>query len=228
MQRARYTTTCAFTVFVAILLTTACSRQDAARTANDTIPVPGDASQSTTQEASARSVTVGSFAVKVPAEWNSFSADEAAALRQEFTAQSEEIYRQFSGADDPTKTVDVAAFHIAGGAGSFVVVSFTVPKTSDLIPLLKSQVADKMAWGVREGYIREYLGLVTVDDENFSGFYTKVVGTGGGLELSGGLEHKKLASTIIQLTLLCPQDWDEAKATTTLSSILDSVVLQQK
>jgi hypothetical protein len=124
--------------------------------------------------------------------------------------------------------VDVVGFHVAGSAGSFVLASFTVPKTADLIPLLKSQVEDKMAWGVREGYIRKYLGLVAVDDENFSGFYTKDIGTGGGLELSGALEHKALPSTIIQLLLLCPQDWDEAKATAALSSILDSVVLQQK
>lgn len=177
----------------------------------------------------ARNVTVGAFTVKVPTEWKSFSASEAAELHRQYMAQSKEIYRQFSGSSgDPSKSVDVVAFHIANDAGTFAIVSFTVPPQSDLISLLKGQVEDKMAWGVREGYIRKYLGIVPVDDEQFSGFYTKAIGNSGGLEISGGLEHKKVKNTIIQLTLLCPKAWDEVKATNTLSSILKSVVLKDK
>jgi hypothetical protein len=175
-----------------------------------------------------RNVTVGAFTVKVPTAWTNFTANEAAELHRQYMAQSQEIYRQFSGADDPTKTVDVVAFHMPNSTGSFVLVSFTVPATSDLITLLKSQVNDKMAWGVREGYIRKYLGLVSVDNERFSGFYTKAIGKGGSVEISGGLEHKNLKNTIIQLTLLSPSGWDEARATTDLTSILDSVTLRQK
>lgn len=178
--------------------------------------------------ADARNVTVGAFTVKVPTDWKSFNANETADLRQEYMAQSKEIYRQFSGSDDTTKSVDVAAFHISNDVGSFVIVSFTVPPQSDLITLLKSQVKDKMAWGVREGYIRKYLGLVQIDDEQFSGFYTKAIGNSGGVEVSGGLEHKKRKNTIIQLTLICPKSWDEVKATNTLSSVLESVMLSEK
>lgn len=181
----------------------------------------------TNTPANAQNVTVGAFTAKIPPDWKAFSANEAAQLLRQYMAQSQEIYRQFSGADDKTKTVDVVAFHM-NGTGSFVLVSFTVPPTSNLISLLKSQVKDKMAWGLREGYIRKYLGLVSVNDEHFSGFYTKAIGKSGGVEISGGLEHKSLRNTIIQLTLLSPGAWDEAKATSTLSSIIDSVALQGK
>ncbi len=176
----------------------------------------------------AQNVTVGAFTAKVPTDWKAFSANDAVQLRREFMTQSQQIYMQFSGADDPGKTVDMLAFHIANGTGSFVLVSFTVPPTSNLITLLKSQVNDKMAFGVREGYIRKYLGLVSVDSERFSGFYTKVIGKSGAITLSGGLEHKSLRNTVIQLTLLSPGGWDEARATSTLSSILDSVALRGK
>lgn len=189
---------------------------------------PTQTSASTTPETDTRSVTVGAFTVKVPTDWRSFSANEAAVFRRQFMAQSEEIYRQYTGSDDPSKTVDVIAFHISNGDGAFVIVSFTVPPQSDLITLLKSQVEDKMAWGVREGHIRKYLGLVPVDDEQFSGFYTKVIGNSGEIQISGGLEHRELKNTIIQLSLLCPKDWDEVKATNTLSSVLQSVMLREK
>lgn len=235
----------ALSVLVAILLTTACDPENnetdepaseptrhatdegGGETATEEIGAAEDASRNITQAAT-KTVTAGSFALTVPADWNSFSPSEAAALRQQYMAQSKEIYRQFSGADDRTKTVDVVAFHIANDSGSFVLVSFTVPATSDLIPLLKSQVEEKMAWGIREGDIRKYLGLTSVDDKNFSGFYTKAIGKGGGVEVSGGLEHKNLKNTIVQLTLLSPKEWEEAKATATLTTILDSVILQQK
>lgn len=182
----------------------------------------------TNTPADARNVTVGSFTVKVPTDWKDFNASEAADLRRQYMEQSEEIYRQFSGSYDSSKSVDVVAFHISNDAGSFVIVSFTVPPHSDLITLLKSQIEDKMAWGVREGYIRKYLGIVPIDDEKFSGFYTKAIGTSGGIEVSGGLEHKKLKNTIIQLTLLCPKAWNEVKSTNTLSSVLKSVMLREK
>ena len=173
-----------------------------------------------------RKVNAGSFAITVPAEWKSFSAAEAQALRQQYMAQSKAIYQQFSGADDQTKTVEVAGFHISEGSGSFVFVSFTVPPTSNLIALLKSQIEEKMAWGVREGHIRKYLGVTSVDEAKLSGFYTKTIGKSGAVEVSGGIEHKDLKSTMIQLTLLSPQGWDEAKATATLATILHSVALR--
>lgn len=176
---------------------------------------------------SSRPVTVGPFSLAVPAEWSPFDPTEAAELRRQYMVQSQEIYRQFAGADDPSKSVDLSAFHISGSAGSFILVAFSVPPTSDLIPLLKSQVGDKMAFGVREGYIRKYLGLVSVATNQLSGFYTKAIGNTGNLELAGGIEHKDLKNMVIQLTLLCPANWDEARATRALSSVLDSLVLRR-
>jgi tetratricopeptide (TPR) repeat protein len=173
-----------------------------------------------------RTVTVGSYTVVVPSDWRPFGAGEAAELRRQYLAQSQEISRQFSGSADTAGTVDVAAFHVGDDTGSFVMVVFTVPPGANLIGLLKGQVDDKMAFGVREGYIRKYLGLVPIDNERFSGFYTKAIGRTGAIEVSGGLEHRKLRNTVIQLTLLGPAGWDETRATTTLATILDSVQLR--
>ena len=177
----------------------------------------------------ARNVTVWCRSrSSVPTDWMSFNSSEADGLRRQFTAQSAEIYRQYSGSDDSSKMVDIVAFHISNNAGTFAIASFTVPPQSDLITLLKSQVEDKMAWGVREGYIRKYLGLVTVDDKQFSGFYTKTIGPSGEVQVSGGLEHKKLKNPVIQLMLFCPIGWDEARATSTFTSVLNSLMLTEK
>lgn len=172
-------------------------------------------------------VSVGAFSVKVPENWTAFTSGEASILRRQYLDQSRQIYQQFSGvSEDPAQSVDVAAFHIQGDAGSFALVSFKVPPQADLIRLLKSQVREKMDWGVSQGYIRKYLGMELVDDGQLSGFYTKTIGKRGNFEVSAGLEHKKLKNTIIQLTMLSPNSWDEAKSTNTLSSILKSVALK--
>jgi len=192
---------------------------------DDQVPTPAMLSKVGMLEVDLKGAPVGDFMVKVPKKWTNFGAKESADLRRQYMVQSEEIYRQFSGSDDSSKTVDISAFHISGNAGSFVLVSFTVPPQSKLVDLLKSQVADKMAWGVREGYIREYLGLVPVDNERLSGFYTKAIGNSGAVEVSGALEHENLKNTIIQLTLISPKNWDEGRATKALSTILESVKL---
>ena len=176
----------------------------------------------------AKDITVGAFTVKIPSDWKSFSAKNSDQLRRQYMAQSEEIYRQYSGAPDPAKSVDIAAVHVGGGAGAFAIVSFTIPPQSDLVNLLKSQVEDKMKWGIQQGYIQKYLGLVPLDNNQFSGFYIKAIGTGGKVQITGVLEHKKLKNTLIQLTLLCPKVWDELKATSTLTSVLKSVKLREK
>ena len=182
----------------------------------------------TNTSANARDITVGAFTIKVPSNWISFSASDSDLLRRQYMSQSEEIYRQYSGAPNPTKSVDIAAFHIAGDSGTFVIVSFTIPPQSDLVNLLKNQAEEKAKWGVQQGYIQKYLGLVPLDDEQFSGFYVKFIGTSGEVQISGGLEHKKLKGTLVQLTLLCPKTWDEVKATNTLTSILESVKLGER
>jgi hypothetical protein len=176
----------------------------------------------------ARDVIVGAFTVKVPSDWRSFSASESDKLRREYMAQREEIYRQYSGAPLPAKSVDIAAFHIGGDAGTFAIVSFTIPPQSDFVNLLKNQSEEKAKWGIQQGYIQKYLGLVPLDNKQFSGFYVKAIGTRGEVKISGGLEHKKLKSTLVQLTLFCPKAWDELKATNTLNSVLKSVKLRER
>jgi hypothetical protein len=172
-----------------------------------------------------KNVRLGAFAVNVPSEWAEFAPNEAASLQRQYVAQSQQIYKQYSGSEDSAKSVDIAGFHIGNDAGAFMLVSLTVPEQVDLISLLKNQVDQKMDWGVRGGYIRKYLGLVPIDSDNFSGFYTKAIGKDGGVEVSGGLEAKKFKNTVIQLTLLCPQTWDERTATNALTTILASLVL---
>jgi hypothetical protein len=165
----------------------------------------------------------------VPTEWSSFAPSEAEALHSQYVEQSKQIYQQYSGAsENPYGSVGVAGFHILNDAGAFLIITFTVPPQSDLINLLKNQIGEKMDFGVRQGYIRRYLGLTSVDDAELSGFYTKAIGSTGDIEVSGGLEDKKLKNTVIQLTLLAPNGWDDAKATKCLSAILKSVVLKDK
>ena len=177
----------------------------------------------------ARDVTVGVFTVKLPGDWRPFSTSESGQLRRQYMSQSEEIYRQYSpGAPDPARSVHIAAFHIASAAGTFAIVSFTVPPRSHLVKLLKNQAEDKAKWGIQHGYIKKYLGLVPLDDRQFSGFYVKFIGTGGEVQVSGGLEHKRLKNTLVQLTLLCPKAWDEVKATKILASVLESLKLRQR
>lgn len=183
------------------------------KSVNETLPVIND-------------VALGAFIVKVPSDWDSFGRSEISSLQQQYQEQSNQINQLYSKEVDSSQFVDLAAFHILNDKGTFAIVSFSVPKQSDLITLLKSQIADKMEWGVREGYIKKYLGLTPIDDEHFSGFYTKSIGKSGNIEISGGMEHKNLKNTIIQLTLLCPGNWDDAIATDTMTKLLKSIVFK--
>ena len=155
-------------------------------------PINADAEASAQLVANAKDVAIGAFTLTVPTGWARFSPGEAAALRQQYTEQSKQIYQQFSVGDDPARSVAIASFHIASDDGAFIVVAFTVPPQSDLINLLKSQAKEKADFGIRQGYIRKYPGLVPVNDDQFSGFYIKTIGKSGNVEVSGGLEHKKL------------------------------------
>ena len=104
-----------------------------------------------------------------------------------------------------------------------------VPKENfqNALNLLKNQAEEKTKWGIQNGYIQKYLGLVAFDDNEFSGFYVKFVGTLGDIQVSGGLEHEKQKNNLVQLTLLCPIDWDELRATNTLTTILESVKVRE-
>lgn len=186
------------------------------------------AAQNPPDRGSTKKVAVGAFVVSVPTQWTAFGASEAATFRNGYVAQSKQVYQQYNGSrEGQPQSVAFAAFHIAGDDGAFVLASFAVPPQANLIKLLKSQVKDKMDFGVRQGYIQKYLGLVPVDDEQLSGFYTTAIGKDGNVQVAGGLEHKKLKNTVIQLTLLCPKSWAQVRAQATLTAILKSVSLKQ-
>ena len=170
-------------------------------------------------------ISVGSFSLEVPKRWVGFNTSEAEVLRREYLKQSKQIYQQYSGSGDSSKSVDIAAYQISNGEGNFAIVSLSVPPQSNLIEVLKSQVDDKMIYGIQQGFIREYLGLVPVDKSPLVGFYTKAIGKNGNFEVSVGLEHNDLKNSILQLTLSAPKDWDEKKATTALELVLKSVTL---
>jgi hypothetical protein len=182
----------------------------------------------TTIESGPKSISLGKFRIKVPTEWLNFNSSEVASLRRQYIEQSNQISQQYSGSDFPAKSVQVAAFHILNNAGTFIIVSAKAPEHLDLITLLKNQIGEKMDWGVRSSYLRKYLGFVSIDDEKFSSFYTKAIGKDGAIEISGALEYKKLKNTVIQLTLLCPQDWDQAKASNTFTAVIKSSTLTTK
>jgi len=174
-----------------------------------------------------RKVSVGSFLIDIPLEWTEFTTSETAELRNQYLEQSKQIYQYYSGTDDPTKSVNIAAFNIFSGKGSFIIVCLSIPPQSNLIQMLKDQVGDKMNYGIQQGFIQKYIGLVSVDKALFAGFYTKAIGRSGNLELSGGLEHRDMKNTIIQLTFLAPKGWDEEESTTALEAVLKSVKLKE-
>lgn len=169
--------------------------------------------------------TVGAFSGEVPIDWRIFAETESDRLRQEYMAQSSAIYREYSGTLDNVDQVNLAAYHIPDSSGTFVIVTFTIPPQSDLVNLLRNQADEKAKFGIEQGYIKEYLGLVVLDNSQFSGFYVKFIGMNGEIQISAGLEHKALKNTLIQLTLLSPKDWDDGSAEDALTSILESVKL---
>ncbi len=173
------------------------------------------------------SVTVGIFTVNVPIAWRIFTATESDVFQRQFMSQSDEVIRQYSGAKNPVKSVDIAAFHITGDEGVFVIASLDIPPQSNIVNLLKSQAKDKMQWGIRQGYIKKDLGVVPLDCEQLSGFYIVALGHNGEVQISGGIQHKEMQDKLLQLTLLCPKRWDAVQATDTLTSILKTIVLRK-
>jgi hypothetical protein len=169
---------------------------------------------------------VGAFSLRVPPEWTRFNAPELAALRSRFEEESAGIYRKFANAPDPTKAVDVRAFRLPNDEGSFVTVSYALPDRTDVIESLKGEAKEKMAFGIREGYIRKFIGLEPFDGPPFSGFYVVAIGNDGAVQISGGLQHRQYNDSLLQLTLLCPRSWDDARAVSTMSGLLRTVQLR--
>lgn len=168
---------------------------------------------------------VGDFSISVPKDWTSFKAQEAANFEQQYQQQSRDIYQHFAGKDDPTKSVRVTAFHTPGKNGIFVIVVMSLPAQANLIPMLKEQIQPKMQYGIQQGIISKYIGIVPVRKDQLTGFYTKAIGRNGNIQVSGGLEHSRKKSTIVQLTLLAPDGWSEDTAVSALDKILASMKL---
>ena len=173
-----------------------------------------------------QSVTVGGFSIEVPSDWKRFTAQESATFDRQYRQQSREVYQHFAGADDPSSKVAVAAYHTPGKNGYFVIVSMSLPPQANLMPMLKQQIEPKMQYGIQQGFIKKYLGMVSVDKEPLTGFYTKAIGRSGNIAVSGGLEHSKKKNTIVQLTLLAPDEWKEDAAVKALEKLLASVKLK--
>lgn len=170
----------------------------------------------------AKPITVGDFTFQIPIDWKRFNADESAILRNQFVKQSKEIYRDYYDAEDPTDTVKVMGFYISGKAGNFVLNTMIVPPHSDSMKDLQSQIEDKMKWGIKEGFIRKYLGESAFNFEHVSGFYVKSIDPKGNLLVGGFLKHKEKDRPLFQLTLSCLKTWDEKRATNILIDILKS------
>lgn len=171
------------------------------------------------------SVTVGDFSITIPAEWKKFTTREAAIFARQYQQQSREIYKNFAGTDDPTKLVRVAAYHTPGKNGSFVIVVMSLPPQANLMPTLREQIEPKMRYGIQQGFIKKYIGMVAVDRAPLSGFYTKAIGRSGNIQVAGGVEHSMKKHTIVQLTLLAPVEWAEDAAVAALEKVLASLKL---
>ncbi len=116
--------------------------------------------KSTDSVKTTESVNVGSFSVDVPTDWKKFTAQESAIFERQYRQQSRDIYEHFAGGDDPSKSVHVAAYHTPGNNGSFVIVSMSLPAQADLMPMLKEQIEPKMKYGIQQGFIKKYLGII--------------------------------------------------------------------
>ncbi|HEY1930811.1 MAG TPA: hypothetical protein VGG99_02265 [Acetobacteraceae bacterium] len=175
-----------------------------------------------------RMVQSGAFGANIPGAWEPFSTSEITQLRDQFTQQSAEIYRRYAGSEDPTSTFGILAYHIEGASGTFIMATLDVPAQSNYVSELRDQASAKADWGIKNGYIQKYLGLTPIATDKFSGFYVTMVGNDGTVQISGGIQPKVAKSTMIELTLLCPQGWDASKAASVLSAIISSVTLAQK
>jgi hypothetical protein len=170
---------------------------------------------------------VGSYSFNIPGNWKRFRAEELVQFRREYVAQSDEIYKQYSGnADNAGKSVEVDAFSIDDSTSACVLAVLSIPPQSNLITTLKSQVKEKAEWGVREGYIQKYLGLVSIDDSDKSGFCIKCIGKDGNLVITAGLSYTKRSNELVQMTLTCPGSWDEAMGLKTINALITSVSLK--
>jgi hypothetical protein len=174
-------------------------------------------------------ITVGAITFDITSSWTAFSETELAVFRKQYAAQSDDIYRQYNGdVNDPTKMVNVGAFHIDGWDGALVIAAYSIPPQVDLINTLKDEAKGKAEWGVHEGHIQKFVGLFPTENANISGFCLKVISKSGEMTISVTAQHTKRPNEIFQITLICPKSWDDAKTTRIFSSLIESVKLLNK
>lgn len=176
----------------------------------------------------AQVVKSGHYIFELPMKWQKFKNNDLVNLQQQVEGQSKEIYKQYSGTVDSTRTVELIAFHIKKWEGSFVAVIMSMPPQPDLISILKQQAAEKMKWGIREGYIRSSSEVKPLNVNDFTGFYIIAVNKNGVFNVSGGAMHVEHPNEIIQLTLICPKEWNEASATDIFERIFKTIRLKSK
>lgn len=174
-----------------------------------------------------KEVQVGVFQISIPIDWKNFNETEIKIFEEQYSIQSEEIYRQYSGSPDPTNSIDVVGYHIESSSSSLIVTSFYVPDESDIIKTLLSEVEDKMEWGLDQGYIKKYLGTETITNKFFNGFYTRVIDPDGAIILSGGGTCDNNEDIIIQVTLISPTSWDISESEKIFNKIISSITVRE-
>ncbi|MFH0990055.1 MAG: hypothetical protein V1799_08575 [bacterium] len=173
----------------------------------------------------ARGVTLGSFILKVPSDWQDFPTIVTDALRDRYNLQIEVLCRTNYDTLSLSKVEDIVAFHIKDYEGSFSIVYFKITPGSKLLNLLRNQAKERAKFDNHRSDFK-YSDPVPINDERFLGFYTISRGSLDRVEISGSLEHKKLKNTLIQFTLRCPRSWDEYRASTTFSSIIQWITFK--
>ena len=95
-----------------------------------------------------QNAVIGSFTLAIPKKWTEYSGEEGYQLHLNYLEQFNQTYKHFAGTDDSwsfnPSAFQFKAFHVPGGEGSFMIVTFNVPHESNRIHTLKAQAEDKM------------------------------------------------------------------------------------
>ncbi|MGE0283903.1 MAG: hypothetical protein AB7P20_25260 [Rhizobiaceae bacterium] len=170
-----------------------------------------------------RNTTIGIFTLGIPSGWIQFKENELTAFRRDYEAQSEAIYRQYSKSTNSNRLIDLKAFHLPSNSGIFVVVSSTIPSHLNLIGQLRSEAEQKGAWGIRQGYIKNYLGTDSIRNNDDEGFYVKSILNDGRSMISVGMQRKSLKNQLIQATILCQKSWSVQECSDAMINIINSI-----
>jgi hypothetical protein len=160
-------------------------------------------------EKATQKVAFGAFTVDLPSTWKPFPPDEMTALREQFQAQSKEIYQRYNrGAEDPARDVDFVAYRSPDGT-SFIGLILVIPPQADLMGDLKREAGEKAKWGIEQGFIKRASEVKPVARDGFDGFYIAMDNAKGTHDFTGGLVHSSRKTEVVSIMLLGVQG-DEA------------------